>query len=162
MRPGNEGEGVGIERRDRFAIDEGDAEVRLLTEVCHLLVGLEGTVEEDPSTARGASLGAGASVGAPDGTASASGGPARVSTRMRPCQDARLRGMEVVRLVDEVLPRLEALGVTVVRHDLPDLRDAGAPLVRIEVGSEGPDWFDLDVHVEVGGAEVPMASWCAP
>lgn len=158
VRPGSEGGVVGIERRDRFAIDEGDAEVRLLTEVCHLLVGLEGTVEEDPSTARGASLGAGASVGAPDGTASASGGPARVSTRMRPCQDARLRGMEVVRLVDEVLPRLEALGVTVVRHDLPDLRDAGAPLVRIEVGSEGPDWFDLDVHVEVGGAEVPMAS----
>jgi len=158
VRPGNEGEGVGIERRDRFAIDEGDAEVGLLTEVCHLLVGLEGTVEEDSSAAGGASVGAGASVGVPAGTVDASGGHARVSTRMRPCQDARLRGMEVVRLVDEVLPRLEALGVTVLRHDLPELRDAGAPLVRIEVGAEGPDWFDLDVHVEVGGAEVPMAS----
>lgn len=125
QRPG--GPALGVEQPLRSSTDEGGAQVALLTEVCHVLVGLEGTVE--------------AALPCP-----------------RPLQDARIEGLAIATLVEEVVPRLEALGVTVLHHDVPELRDGGAPLVRIEVASEGPDWFDLDVHVEVGGVEVPMAS----
>ncbi len=69
-----------------------------------------------------------------------------------------MEGMDAVRFVAETLPRLEEIEAVVVEADdeLPAFREAtDAPVVTFAGGeSDGGDWLDLTVSVEVGGEEV--------
>ena len=80
-----------------------------------------------------------------------------VSDAQRPRQDAVVRGLALVRLLDEGVPRLRDLGVDVVTPDTEAWHDAGSPEVRIGVGDRGADWLDLDVEVRIGSSVVPLA-----
>ncbi len=75
---------------------------------------------------------------------------------------ATLGGSRMIRLLNEVLPRIAELPdveVTVTADGTPDYRQAGsAPVVHFsgaEVDGER-DWFDLAVSVSVDGEEVPF------
>ncbi|MDN5964248.1 MAG: DEAD/DEAH box helicase, partial [Actinomyces sp.] len=141
-----------IDRRDRLSVDEGEAERALLGEVCDMLTGLAGAVEGRAGSAETPSR-----KGRPDRPGSA-GRPGTPGHPMRPLQDALLQGADVVRLMAEVCPALEARGVEVRQENLPELRDGGVPSVQMEVRAEGADWLDLEVRVEVADVEVPMAA----
>lgn len=72
-----------------------------------------------------------------------------------------LSGMDAVRFVDDVLPRMYAAADVVVEEvgDRPDFRPArSAPEVHVSArdSADDPDWFDLGVGVWVDGEEVPF------
>ena len=80
--------------------------------------------------------------------------------------DVRLRGRDVVTLLNEVVPWIEEAGgaVVEVRGEVADLHTTDAdPLIALTVrdGESDPgertDWFDLDVEVSVDGEVVPFA-----
>ncbi len=77
-----------------------------------------------------------------------------------PLQDCELRGIEVVRFLEEALPRIRELGVTVEEvGEAPQFRATPTPSVQLNVGlGEGGtrDWLDLNVTMKVGEHEVPM------
>lgn len=83
---------------------------------------------------------------------------ARDDGASRPRQDALVRGLALVRLLDEGVPHLRELGVEVVASEVGTWRDAGTPEVHIGIRDRGADWLDLDVDVWIGDSEVPLAT----
>jgi superfamily II DNA or RNA helicase len=85
----------------------------------------------------------------------------QASTEPRLAPARTLDGMATVRLLTEVLPRLDAMpDVTVVlSHTLPSYRESDkAPIIGIEGAQSGEsrDWFDLAITVSVDGEDVPF------
>jgi superfamily II DNA or RNA helicase len=73
--------------------------------------------------------------------------------------ESRLEGMDVITLVDDVLPRLEELGVVVDAGELPQFRETETPEIHVGLGSDaGNDWLDLEITVEVDGHRLPISS----
>jgi superfamily II DNA or RNA helicase len=83
----------------------------------------------------------------------------RAGDRLAP--ESHLEGMDVVRFITELLPRLEATDGVVVEHvgTLPEYHEAdAAPVVSLGgQATKDNDWFDLTVTVTVGGEKVPFA-----
>lgn len=77
-----------------------------------------------------------------------------------PRQDCELHGIDVVHFVDDVVPRLAELGVTVEEiGEIPQFHAAPTPSVQVDVGlGEGGtrDWLDLNITMKVGDHEIPM------
>ncbi|MFT0846183.1 SNF2-related protein [Actinomycetaceae bacterium L2_0104] len=77
-----------------------------------------------------------------------------------PLQDCELHGIEVVHFLEESLPRIRELGVTVEEvGDMPRFQAAQTPSVQLSVGpGEGGtrDWLDLNVTMKVGEHEIAM------
>ena len=82
----------------------------------------------------------------------------RVGDRL--AAESQLEGMDVVRFITELLPRLEATEGVTVEHvgTLPEFREAdAAPVVSLGgKATKDNDWFDLTVTVTVGGEKVPF------
>lgn len=83
---------------------------------------------------------------------------AYLTPQLRP--EAELSGMDVVRLVEEVLPRLEELGVVVESEEIPAFQESSAPRIHVGLGqhASGNDWLDLELTVEVSGHELPIST----
>ena len=83
-----------------------------------------------------------------------------ISNARFPRQDCELQGIDVVRFVDDVAPRLAELGVTVDEvGEILRFHAAPTPSVQLDVGlGEGGtrDWLDLNVTMKVGDHEIPM------
>ena len=77
-----------------------------------------------------------------------------------PLQDCELRGIEVVQFLENALPRIRELGVTIEEvGDLPNFRATRDSSVQLSLGpgeGGGRDWLDLNVTMKVGEHEVPM------
>lgn len=75
-------------------------------------------------------------------------------------QDADLVGFDVVKLVDDVLPRLEELGVVVETAELPDFQETTGARIQIGLSDEPStnDWLDLNISVVVSGHELPIST----
>lgn len=77
-----------------------------------------------------------------------------------PLQDCELQGIDVVRFMDDVVPQLSELGVTVEEvGEILQFHAAPTPSVQLDVGlGEGGtrDWLDLNITMKVGEHEVPM------
>ena len=75
-------------------------------------------------------------------------------------QDADLTGFDVVRLIDDVLPRLEDLGVVVETAELPDFQETSGARIQIGLSDEptSNDWLDLAISVEVSGHQLPIST----
>lgn len=74
-------------------------------------------------------------------------------------QDVELTGLDVVRLVEEIKPRLEELGVVIEAAELPGFHRTSDPQIRIGVDQEGGnDWLDLEISVDVDGHQLPLAN----
>lgn len=79
-------------------------------------------------------------------------------------QTAALSGLRAVSFAEGIIPRLKKAGITVDLYgDIPNFREAAAPIVEVEAEPEGAsrDWFDLDISMKVGGHSVPMADLLA-
>ncbi|MGC0274447.1 SNF2-related protein [Pseudactinotalea sp. Z1739] len=74
-----------------------------------------------------------------------------------PRSRARVHGLAVVTLIDDVLPQLQEAGVLVTASALPTFTHAGDPTVQVSVTEAGRDWLDLDVTMAVAGREVPIS-----
>ncbi len=74
--------------------------------------------------------------------------------------ESHLEGMDVVRFISDLLPRLEATDGVTVEHvgTLPEYREAvTAPVVNLGGrATKDNDWFDLTISVTVGGEKVPF------
>ena len=74
--------------------------------------------------------------------------------------ESHLGGMDAVRFITDLLPRLEAVEGVTVEHigALPEYREAEvAPVVSLGgKATKDNDWFDLTVTVTVGGEKVPF------
>lgn len=75
-------------------------------------------------------------------------------------QDAQLSGMDVVRLIQEVIPRLEELGVIVETGQIPAFQETSGARIQVGLDHEGSgnDWLDLEISVEIDGHELPIAA----
>lgn len=123
---------VPIDARGAHALREGAEQASLLAQVVDALVGC----------GLASSIDRGGVAGAPG----------------RPGQDAPVRGLALVRLLDEGVNLLRSLGVEVVTSEVGTWQDVGVPEVRIGIGARGADWLDLEVDVRIGDTEVPLAT----
>ncbi len=75
-------------------------------------------------------------------------------------KESLLRGLDVVTLLEDLCPRLAALGVHIdVLGEIPDFRQASAPVVEVGTRTHSgasQDWFDLDVRMVVGEHSIEM------
>ncbi len=72
---------------------------------------------------------------------------------------AELTGLDVVRLLQEAVQRLEKLGVVIESAELPDFHRTSDPQIQIGVDHEGGnDWLDLEISVDVDGHTLPLAN----